>query len=45
MVDNWIEYVQEKGSTVKVDILIAANVNIPVRAYARNDKGKIPRKV
>ncbi len=40
MVDNWIEYVHDKNSTVKVDILIAANVNIPVRAYARGSKGK-----
>jgi len=39
LTENWIEYLDEQNGTVQLDILLAANVNVPVRLFARDPNG------
>jgi len=36
LAENWVEYVDEDKQRVQVDLLIAANVNVPMRVFTRD---------
>lgn len=36
--DNYVEHETEHKEKIRVDILVAANVNVPVRAFTRGQK-------